>query len=535
MTAYSYDAVVIGATKAGLAWARYFADGGRRVAVLEWTDHIGGMTTGGLGKTDVVGQPGAARNTRWGRELQFFKTVGANPPYNLTDGSEVINFASDEAIVALNSTYLDTSFITVRTHQRIKRVVKDPVTNFLVSIVLENGDTYAAPLWVDGSYECDLAAFCGVRMSSGTDSNVKYNEKVQIPDSAGGASWPGLNVEYADAYAYRSIDAKGNRYPMRSLPPPRYAKDGSGYLRNQAYGFRHTVSNQSNRIAWSTLASPLAALGYRAADFAWVADMIVNNGGAGSPFPLGLSLYPVSGAVVGGTGRFTTNGGDTPGWLSNGWGKLSYSERDAMTMRAFYYCAGVMYFAATDASVPSDYRAALNLWGMPAEEFQTDYIGAPGWPSAYYVRQDRNIVGRKVLTTQNMYSDIAGAWFSTPKKLSCGGYTQDKHPPYFYPTPDGQTKGEGDYNYTGMKQYSIDQDHCTTDQVPNLFVIWGISASAGGMNSYRMEPTSALVGQAGGMLGGIAADMGVYDLSQIPYSALRVKLDAAGAVLSIPF
>ncbi len=65
MATISRSVVIYGATFPGLVAARKIAAMGFSVAVLEWTGHVGGLTTGGLGKGDVVG------GTRWGLVKAF--------------------------------------------------------------------------------------------------------------------------------------------------------------------------------------------------------------------------------------------------------------------------------------------------------------------------------------------------------------------------------------------------------------------------------------------------------------------------------
>ena len=50
---YKYDIVIYGATSSGIAAAVQSSRMGKSVIVIEPTGHIGGLTTGGLGATDI--------------------------------------------------------------------------------------------------------------------------------------------------------------------------------------------------------------------------------------------------------------------------------------------------------------------------------------------------------------------------------------------------------------------------------------------------------------------------------------------------
>jgi FAD dependent oxidoreductase len=516
MATFTREVVIYGATFPGLIAARKLAAMGHTVYVLEWTSHIGGLTTGGLGKGDVV------TGTRWGLTEDFFKRIGANPPYNLVD-TEVVNFSPSEAILAMNQMLLDdTTNVTVVTSARLKRVTMDGTQ--ILNVVLENGDVYAGTIFLDCSYEGDLAAMAGCTMSYGRDSWGKYRERIEynaVPD----ASKPGFNLDGADLDAFKSVDAAGNLYPWRTWPP--YDRpEASPSSRSQAYGWRFSVDKRVGRLAWPQPA------GYRAADFAWVGDMIANNGGAGSTFPIRLSAFEVSGT---GSNKFTCNGGDLPGFFTNPWTKASYAERIAIQNKAFWFTAGILYFAANDASVSSTYRNNLNLWGLPSDEFQTDFIGAPGWPSAFYVRQSRYLVGQYVMTTNDAFDDGGGSNWHQPDSIGVGGYVIDAHPYYWYPKPNGtETVEEGKLDYAGLKRYDIPLRAILPHkgQCSNLLVPVCASTSCLIMNSLRMEPTWGVMCESAGTLAGLALDR-AQGVNDVPYSVLQARLVADGAILSI--
>ena len=406
MAKFTADFIVNGATFPGLILAREVADAGYNVIVLEWTGHIGGMTTGGLGVGDWI------TNTRWGWVLKFFQYIASHPPYNRTDGSEQKDFSSDEAIAAVNALLLDTPRVTVVTKARIRNVYRKASDRTAIEYVeLENGDTYWSNYWGDGSYECDLPALAGISMRYGRDSRYLFREKVEYPDERGLLSLPG-HKPY-DLTPKRLVDDRGDRYPNATQPPFVGQVIGGGGPRAQAYGFRYSLRYQTARLPWPK------PPGWRDADTDRIVDLIL-KGEVGGLFPLGLSPRPVSGTPdtsPNSPGRYSTNGGDLAGIFTNGWGNRSYAERDKIALRACYATMGANWTAANDPRVPESRRNNINDWGLPLDEFQTDYIGFPGHASAYYVRDDRSIRAQYMMSTKDMYDDTG---------LNIAGYFSDR-------------------------------------------------------------------------------------------------------------
>ena len=74
--AEKYDVVVYGATVAGIGAAIEAAEAGKSVVILEPSDHVGGLTTSGLGATDF-GNPqsitGMAKDF-YGRVYRYYQS-----------------------------------------------------------------------------------------------------------------------------------------------------------------------------------------------------------------------------------------------------------------------------------------------------------------------------------------------------------------------------------------------------------------------------------------------------------------------------
>src|SRR5579872_3676079 len=72
--AVQFDIVIYGATSGGAAAAIAAAKEGHSVALVEPGHHVGGMISGGLGRTDMDRQ----QNVIGGIARQFFERVGKN-------------------------------------------------------------------------------------------------------------------------------------------------------------------------------------------------------------------------------------------------------------------------------------------------------------------------------------------------------------------------------------------------------------------------------------------------------------------------
>src|SRR4051794_39943001 len=103
----STDLVVYGATPAGLMAAIQAVRMGRTAVVLEPGTHVGGMTTGGLGYTDL-----GAPDSIGGLAAEFYRRIGRR--YGITDGPRYV-FEPSVASAVLNDMVAEAG-LTVQTN-----------------------------------------------------------------------------------------------------------------------------------------------------------------------------------------------------------------------------------------------------------------------------------------------------------------------------------------------------------------------------------------------------------------------------------
>ncbi len=166
-SADNYDIVIYGGTAGGVTAAVEAARLGKNVAIIEPSQHLGGMTTGGLSATDYGNKlaiRGLAREfyTRVGQAYSQGTTYYFEPKV----GESVINqwTASLPNITVIKGEQLNLGGGVSMTGNKID------------SIQMESGRTFSAGVFIDASYEGDLMAKSGVSYIVGRESNSTYGE-----------------------------------------------------------------------------------------------------------------------------------------------------------------------------------------------------------------------------------------------------------------------------------------------------------------------------------------------------------------------
>ena len=147
------DVCVYGGTPGGVTAAIQAARMGKTAMLVVFGRHVGGITSGGLTRTDggrAIG--GLAREfyTRLGR------TSGFNP---------------DAAEAAFRAMLMQAGVRLFDT-QHLMGVTRSD--NRITAIAMENGSVFQARVFIDTSYEGDLMAMAGVRYHVGREANAAY-------------------------------------------------------------------------------------------------------------------------------------------------------------------------------------------------------------------------------------------------------------------------------------------------------------------------------------------------------------------------
>lgn len=517
------EVVIYGGTSAAVTAAVQARRMGRSVILVCPEKHLGGMSSGGLGFTDmgdksVIG--GLAREFyhrvwrhydqpeawRWQKQEEFGNR-GQGAPAIDQDKRTMWVFEPHVAERVFEDLIAEYDIPLYRDEwlDRDNGVKKDGAR--IVSIAMLSGKKFAGRIFIDATYEGDLMAAAGVRYSVGREAAAQYGE--QWNGVQKGARHHGHYFKKpVDPYVVPGDPASGLLARISAEPP---GEDGQADHRVQAYCFRMCLTQvQENRVPF-----PMPA-GYDSKQYELLLRVLAT--GWREVFQK-FDAIPNKKTDTNNHGPFST---DNIG-MNYDYPEASYERRREIVEEHTIYQKGLMYFLANDPRVPEDVRGPMSQWGLAKDEFEDN----GHWPYQLYIREARRMVGRYVMTELDCLVRR-----ETPQSVGMGSYTMDSHNVQRYVTGDGFVQNEGDVGVGPPKPYKIAlgallprQEECM-----NLIVPVCVSSSHIAYGSIRMEPVFMILGQSAAAAGGLAIEAGC-PVQQVDYAELREELLAAGQVL----
>jgi hypothetical protein len=498
-----FDVVVLGATPGGIMAAVAAARHGRRVLLLERGAHLGGLPANGLGATDI-GTRGATGGlfTEFVARVKahYLKAYGADSP-QVKACSDGYHFEPHVAEAVLDGLLAEQPLITVlRRRQfdaRPENVVLDG--HALVGLRVTNLDggeieSYRGRVFIDATYEGDLAAAAGAPFTTRRESAEEYHEP-----------------------------RAGRLYIAWGAPQPGEGSTGAGDDTIQAYNYRLCLTTRPDRVPIEKPAD------YRREDYASLADDIVHGHftGAGKP-PEGIGW--VTNQVGLPNGKTDSNNQhlsfvstDLPeeNWP---WPTADWAWRDAFARRLRDYTLGLLWFVQHDDAVPEATRVACRRWGLAADE----YVDNGHFPRQVYVREGRRIEGEYRFTAHDALPVTPGG--RPPlhaDSITASHYALDSHA--HHKRESGRVHLDGFFSYP-TRPYTVPYGVMVPRGVENLLTPVPASATHVGFSTLRMEPCWMALGQAAGSAAALALEDGT-NVRAVSRPRLQERLLADGAVL----
>jgi hypothetical protein len=523
LNAETADIVIYGATSSGIVAAVQAHRMAKSVVLIEPSKHVGGLTSGGLGATDIGNKDaigGLAREFYhrvwqhyqkdgvWNRETRAQYESG-NPRHDPSD--ETMWTFEPHVASEIYRDWLSQAKITPLLNERLDRAQGVKKRGLRIeSIRMESGRTFEGRMFIDATYEGDLMAAAGVSFHVGREGNDVYGESLN-------GVQPKMNTKNhrflkpVDPFAKFGDRKSGLLWGIQTTKLP---ADGSGDKSIQAYCYRLcTTDVPENRRAWPKPAS------YDPSHY----ELLLRNFEAGDTrAPWHPIWMPNRKTDTNNNGAFSTDyiGGNYE------YPDTDYARREKILADHRAYQQGLMWTLANNPRVPQGVRTEFNRLGLAKDEF----VDNDNWPTQLYVREARRMIGAYVMTEQNCRGKRV-----TDDSIGMAAYGMDSHNCQRYLSDDGHVQNEGDVQVAGFKPYPISFGAIIpkAGECENLLVPVCLSSSHIAYGSIRMEPVFMILGQSAATSAAIAINHGV-TVANIDYQQLRKRLSSDDQVLARP-
>ncbi len=530
------DICIYGGTSAGVTAAIQASRSKKSVLLIVPENRLGGLTTGGLGQTDIGNKQaigGISRefyeriykyyenpdNWNW-QKLEEYSGVA----YSRTEDGENTRWTFEPSVaLKVYHDMMEEQNITVVYGERLERekgIQKNGSS--ITSISMENGNTYAAKMFIDATYEGDLMALAGVAYTVGREANEQYGETLNGVQAnrysvtlRGRVARNGRNhnfLESVDPYRIQGDPSSGLLPHISDTGP---GIDGDGDDKIQAYCFRMTLTDHpDNRIPFEKPADyneEAYELLFRNYEAAENLETMYDYGNT-AYLPWANSAMPNRKTDTNNKHGFST---DFIG-QSYAYPEGSYEEREAIIEKHREYQKGLMWTLAYHPRIPEIVREEVSQWGTCKDEYGRD----DGWPEQLYIREARRMISNYVMTQHHCEGmEVAD------DPIGLAAYGMDSHHVQRYVDANGFVKNEGNVQGSVAGPYPISYRSIIPreNEASNLLVPVCLSATHIAFGSIRMEPVFMVLGQSAAIAASLAIDQ-EKTVQDLTYASLKPLL-----------
>ncbi|NOR76803.1 MAG: FAD-dependent oxidoreductase [Draconibacterium sp.] len=522
---FNADVIIYGGTSAAVIAAVEVIQSGKTVIMVSPDQHLGGLTSGGLGYTDT-----GNKSVIGGLSRDFYHRVWEhyNKPaaWNWQKQSEYGN--KGQGTVAMDG--VNRTMWIFEPHVA-EKVFEDFVTENKIEVFRDewldrkngieksngkilsfktlSGKIFEGKVFIDATYEGDLMATAGISYHVGRESKSTYNEKYNGVQTGvlHHQHWFWENIS---PYKIPGDPSSGLLPRITSEPPEQY---GAGDDKIQAYCFRMCMTNHDeNRIPFPKPAN------YDSTQYELL--LRVFETGRKDWFQK-FDAIPNKKTDTNNHGPFSS---DNIG-MNYDYPEASYERRKEIIKEHRDYQMGLLWFVANDIRVPDYIRTKMATWGLAKDEFTDN----ENWPHQIYVREARRLIGEYVTTENDVLLKR-----EVPKPVGMGSYAMDSHNIQRYVTPEGFVQNEGDIGVSPPAPYSISYGSLVPkkEECENLLVPVCVSSSHIAFGSIRMEPVFMILGQSAAAAACIALNENIA-VQDVEYEKLKIALQKKGQVLTL--
>lgn len=503
------DVIVYGSTPGGFCAAIAAAREGASVILLEPTDHIGGVNTGGLSFSDsnqTVRSTVLGLFDEWHTRVEkHYQQLGVTLPYKVSEKDHKPWTYEPHVAARITHEMLAEAGVKVLSRHPLKSVTKDGAR--ITQLTTTSGE-FKAKTFVDATYEGDLMAAAGVSWTIGREGKKEFGEPLA------GKQYPKARM------AISGLGADGKSLPLITTTDAGPEEDGDNNV--MVYSFRLCLTKEpANRVPFPKPTN------YDPARFE-----VVRRYFAAEKRPILLwDLYPLPG------NKFDANNGIGKQFsmglvgACNGWSEADEAGRAKIWEAHKQYTLELYQFLTTDPAVPEHLRQQLAELGLCKDEFPAHGHFSP----QLYVREGRRMQGEYIVSQKDIMDQ--------PQKddaIVVSSFPIDSH--------DCQRVGTADHvvnegtifpvRMPGRRNgypYHIPYRAILPKaaECENLLVPVALSCTHVAISSIRVEPTWMILGQSAGIAAALSARQNL-SVQKLPYSALRERLLAQKQMLDLP-
>lgn len=498
------EVLVVGATPAGIMAAIAAARLGSRVILTEYHYHIGGMSTSGLGKSDIENKDAIAglfKEFTTAIKTYYVNKYGADSE-NVKRCREGYYYEPSVAELVFNNMIGREKNIRVLLGHRIEKVTVENDT--IQEIGFHDRKTKAdvrlrASVFIDATYEGDVFGLAGAAFALGREGRgdfneahagkifFDYNDKVILPGSTGESD------KRLPAYTYRLCltDDPENGVPLTAPPEDydrnRYVK----YFEDLAEG--RLSGPKVFREGHGYYAAHFNTM-VRAFSFAEIPnrkfDVNINPRPLGFPFP-----------------------GENSDYIEAGW-----EQRERVYRHHRNLVLGLLYFVQNDPEIPEAHRRIAIKYHLPKDEFKDN----EHFPWQLYVREGRRLKGKYVLTENDVTFKESARNTVFNDSIIAGEFPIDSFPVTKEPSANRKVL-EGYIGLLPVSPYQIPYRILIPEKVKGLIVPVAASTTHVAYSTVRMEPLWMGLGQVAGVAAWLALT-NQRQVGDIPVAQLQQKL-----------
>lgn len=492
-TTRQVDVCIYGGTSAGVVAAYTAAKAGKSVILIEPGQMLGGMSSGGLGQTDIGNKYVVS-----GLALDFYRKIGTHY------GTFEQWIFEPKIAREIFEGYVEDADIEVMMGETLLDVRKSGtniqnITLQSVSQLGKSSATIEAKIFIDCTYEGDLMAKAGASYHVGRESNDTYQETLNGVQLMDGHQFP----NGIDPYVVKGDASSGLLWGINA---EQLLPNGTGDHKVQAYNYRIALSNVPENQVPITKPENYDPARYE----------LLRRQKEIVPWK-GLNDVFIWSHMPNGKTDINNRNGFSTDMIGANWEypEADFQKRQEIIKAHEDYTKGLLYFVGNDPSVPKHIRDEMKKWGYPKDE----YVDNNHWSPQLYIREARRMIGELVMTQHHCQGREV-----VPDVVGYAAYTMDSHNCDRL-VVNGMVKNEGNVEVGGFPPFPISYRAIIpkAGEVTNLLVPVAVSASHIAFGSIRMEPVFMVLAQSAAVAATIAIDEGIA-VQKVPVERIQAIL-----------